>query len=156
MTKLIEIAQICFTVAQMAGTTSTKILARAIGTMIFDIPTTRSGMVSVGLINEYGYRPSISKCTLEHFHSRNESGYHIIKMVSDGCTLDDVITFLEEATTVHLTTAHENHVLSQIQNHPTTKNLSWQQQYELAGIELVADPGTMPRKLLNKIKKGLA
>ena len=153
MTKLLEIAQLAYLVAK--SPVSDKVKARAIGTMIFDIPTTRSGLVSVALIDEYGYRPSINECTKEHFHSRNESGYHIIEMVSNGATEDMVAEFLKEATMVHLTTAHENHVLSQIQNHPSTKDLSWQEQYDLAGIELVEDPETMPVRLRNQIKKGL-
>jgi hypothetical protein len=152
--KLIQIAQIAYQIVRNCDKqVEDAILARAIGTMIFDIPTTRSGLVSVGLLDKYGYRPSVSKCTEEHFHSRNESGYRIIELVRDGGDENDVINFLEKATMVHLTTKAENIRLSAIQNHCTTKNLSWQEQYELAGIELVEDPKTMPVKMQNKLKK---
>jgi hypothetical protein len=149
--KLMEIATLAHITAQ-AGV-SEKVKARAIGTMIYDIPTKRSGMVSVALLDEYGYRPSVSQCTEEHFYSRNESGYTIITMVANGATLGDVGEYLVDATTVHLTTKEENLRLSAIQNHPTTKDLPWEEQYELAGIELVEDPGTIPAKLRNQLKK---
>jgi hypothetical protein len=54
---------------------------------------------------------------------------------------------------VHLTTREENGRLSAIQNHPTTKDLPWEEQYEMAGIELVPDPGPRPRSLTNQLKK---
>jgi hypothetical protein len=149
--KLMEIATLAHITAS-AGV-STKVKARAIGTMIFDIPTKRSGLVSKALLDEYGYRPSVSKCTLEHFYSRNESGYTIIEMVENGATIGEVGEYLVDATTVHLTTKDENIRLSQIQNHPTTKDLSWEEQYEMAGIELVEDPDTMPRKMMNQLKR---
>ena len=149
--KLMEIATLAHITAS-AGV-STKVKARAIGTMIYDIPTKRSGMVSVALIDEYGYRPSVSKCTEEHFYSRNESGYTIIDMVSKGATIGDVGEYLVDATTVHLTTKEENLRLSSIQNHPVTKDLDWQEQYDLAGIQLTTDPGTMPIRMRNQLKK---
>ena len=152
--KLMEIATLAHITAK-AGV-STKVKARAIGTMIYDIPTKRSGMVSLALLDEYGYRPSVSKCTEEHFYSRNESGFTIIEMVEKhGGTIGDVGEYLVDATTVHLTTKAENIRLSAIQNHPTTKDLGWEEQYAMAGIELVEDPGTMPIKMQNQIKKGL-
>ena len=154
MDKLTQIATLSYNMVRNApSAVEEKVMARAIGTMIFDIPTTRSGMVSVALIDEYGYRPSISKCTLEHFHSRNESGYTIINLVNNLCELEEVIAYLREATMVHLTTKDENIRLSSIQNHPMTKDLSWSEQYDLAGIELVEDPGTMPIKMRNQLKK---
>lgn len=153
MTKLNQIATIVQTMGASIDVVEDKILARAIGTVIFDIPTTKSGMVSVDLLDEYGFRPSVSKCTEEHFHSRNESGYHIIDMMRSGADYNDLCEFLLEATTVHLTTKSENIKLSAIQNHPVTKDLTWQEQYEMAGIELVEDPGTMPIKMQNKLKK---
>lgn len=152
--KLIQISKIINLMTKSADEIEHKILARAIGTVIFDIPVTKSGMVSVGLIDEYGFRPSIAKCTKEHFHSRNESGYQIIKMMTSGGTFDELCEYLSECSMVHLTTKEENITLSGIQNHPLTKHLTWEEQYELAGIELVEDPGTMPRKLQNKLKKG--
>ena len=153
--KLMEIATLAHITAS-AGV-STKVKARAIGTMIYDIPTKRSGLVSAALLDEYGYRPSVSKCTEEHFYSRNESGYTIIDMVeNDNATIGDVGEYLVDATTVHLTTKEENTRLSTIQNHPTTKDLSWEEQYAMAGIELVEDPGTMPIRLRNQLRKSFA
>ena len=149
--KLMEIATLAHITA-LAGV-STKVKARAIGTMIYDIPTKRSGLVSLALLDEYGYRPSVSKCTEEHFYSRNESGYTIIDMVTDGAHVGEVGEYLVDATTVHLTTKEENIRLSAIQNHPTTKDLDWEEQYAMAGIELVEDPGTMPIKMQNQLKK---
>lgn len=153
-TKLKQIATVVHTMVQTANTVDHKVLARAIGTVIFDIPTTKSGLVSQGLLCEYGYRPAINKCTEEHFHSRNESGYQIIELLTHGGSYDDLVEFLKEVTTVHLTTKEENIKLSSIQNHPMSKDLPWETQYEMAGIELVEDPGCMPPKMKNKLKKG--
>ena len=154
MDKLTQIATLAYQMVRNApAAVEKKVMARAVGTMIFDIPTTRSGMVSVDLIDEYGYRPSISKCTLEHFHSRNESGYMIIDLVNDLQEIEVIVGYLRTATMVHLTTKEENIRLSAIQNHPATKDLSWEEQYGMAGIELVEDPGTMPIKMRNQLKK---
>ena len=147
MDKLTAIATVVHGMRHTIDAVEDRILARAIGTVIFDIPTTRSGLVSVGLLCPHGYRPPVSQCTEEHFHSRNESGYALIEIMRDGGTLTDVVTFLQTATMVHLTTKAENIRLSAIQNHPVTRELSWQEQYDMAGIELVEDPGTMPRAL---------
>jgi hypothetical protein len=149
--KLMEIATLAHITASAA--VSTKVKARAIGTMIYDIPTKRSGLVSAALLNEYGYRPAVNKCTEEHFHSRQNTGETIIEMVANGAHIGEVGELLVDATTVHLTTAEENTRLSAIQNHPTTKDLPWQEQYAMAGIELVEDPGTIPTKLRNQLKK---
>ena len=149
--KLMEIATLAHITAK-AGV-SDKVKARAIGTMIYDIPTKFSGMISASLLDDYGYRPSVSKCTREHFYSRNESGYTIIDMVAKGGTIGDVGEYLVDATTVHFTTKEENIILSHIQNHPTTKDLDWEEQYAMAGIELVEDTGTMPVKMRNRLKK---
>lgn len=153
MDKLTQIAIIVQAMCESDEFVDDAVLARAIGTVIFDIPTTRSGMVSSSLLDEYGYRPSIAQCTLEHYHSRNESGYHIIGMMRDGKTFKELVAYLREASMVHLTTQQENIELSKIQNHPLTKDLTWQEQYDLAGIELVEDPGCMPRAMKNKLKK---
>ena len=128
-----------------------KTAARAIGTMIYDIPTTFSGLVSTSLINEHGYRPSKSKCCAEHFHSRQEAAVKIMQMIE---RKEDFLPFLDECTTIHLTTSEENHMLSKVQNSSHTKNLSLREQYELCGIKLVRDPGTMPRKLQNQLLRG--
>lgn len=151
--KLHQIATVVYQMKTAAGLVENKVLARAIGTVIFDIPTTKSGLVSKALLCEYGYRPSVSKCTEEHFHSRNESGYALIDMMIRGASLDEVKSYLATVTQVHLTTKDENIRLSQIQNDPVTKDLPWQEQYAMVGIELVEDPGTMPRKLANQLKK---
>lgn len=149
MDKKTQIGLLCIEVAKQEAV-DIAIRARAIGTMIFDIPYTKSGFVSAACVDEYGYRPSYNKLTAEHFYSRNESGYLICHMVAKG---EPIWDFLDECTTVHYTTADENQKLCKIQNHPATKHLSWQEQYELAGVELVEDPGTMPIKMRNQLKK---
>ena len=153
MTKKLQINTVIFNMKSTVDSVDDKILARCIGTMLYDVPMTRSGLVSVALLDEYGYRPSISQCCSEHFHSRQQSGYIIIEMLKNDCSFEELCEFVDECTTVHLTTSHENHVLSTIQNHPETKDLTWQEQYDLAGIELVEDIGTMPIKMKNKLKK---
>ena len=153
MNKKLQITTVIYNMKQTVGLVDDQVLARCIGTMLYDVPMTRSGLVSSALLDQYGYRPALSKCCSEHFHSRQQSGYMIIDMLSNDCTIDELTAFINECTTVHLTTSHENHVLSGIQNHPETKNLTWQEQYAMAGIELVEDPGTMPIKMQNKLKK---
>lgn len=152
MTKLNQIATIVENILASVDVVDDNVLARAIGTVIFDIPVTRSGLISQALIDEYGYRPSVSKCTNEHYHSRQESGVHLIGMCRKGTDINEIRDFLKEASMVHLTTKEENLTLSQIQNHPLTKDLTWQEQYSLAGIELVEDVGTMPIKMRNALK----
>ena len=151
MTKLEQIAHVIASLAPTVGQVDDKTLARCIGTMIFDIPMTRSGLVSESLTDKYGYRPSISKCCLEHFHSRQQSGYKIIDMMRGECSFEEIVSFLKTATMAHLTTSEENIRLSKIQNHPATKDLSWQDQYKLAGIKLVEDKGTMPARVKKEL-----
>lgn len=153
MDKKLQITTVIGKMRNTVGTVDDQVLARCIGTMLYDVPMTRSGLVSVGLLDEYGYRPSINKCCKEHFHSRQQSGYIIIDMFRSYCTFEELTDFIDECTTVHLTTSHENHVLATIQNHPETRDLPWYKQYEMAGIELVEDPGTMPVKMQNQLKK---
>jgi hypothetical protein len=149
--KLVDIAKLIVLTA--GANVSDKVKARAIGTMIYDIPTKRSGLVSTALLDKYGYRPAITKCTQEHFHSRNETGVAIIEMVARNAAFESILDHLSESVMVHLTTKEENIRLSAIQNHPVTKDLTWQEQYDLAGIELVEDPGTMPAKMRQELQK---
>jgi hypothetical protein len=114
-------------------------LARAIGTAIYDVSTTKSGLVSKTLIDDYGFRSS-SFCE-EHYHSRQRVGARIVE---DNPSLNDIIKILEECTKVHLVTSEENIRLSPFQNGADTKHKNWQEQYDLAGIELVSDKGTAP------------
>lgn len=133
-------------VAEMEGQVDDQVIARAIGTMLYDVPTTYSGMVSCSLLDESGYRPAISQCCKEHFLNRQRAGEIIIDAARNGTlTMEWLTEFVDECTTVHLTTSAENHALATIQNHPETKYLTWQEQYELCGIELVLDPGTKKR-----------
>ena len=114
-------------------------LARAIGTTIYDISTTKSGLVSKTLIDDYGFRSS-SFCE-EHYHSRQMVGARIVE---ENPSFKDLVSLLEEATKVHLVTSEENIRLSPFQNGADTKHKKWQKQYCLAGIELVSDKGTAP------------
>ena len=152
MDKLTQIAWVITSLPVNNAEIDDSVLARAIGTMIYDIPMTRSGLVSQGLLDEYGFRPALNKCCNEHYHSRQQSGLTIIEMLRNVEPFDTICNFLREATTVHLTTSAENTRLSTIQNHPSTKNLDWTEQHALAGIKMVRDPGTMPRKMKNKMK----
>lgn len=156
MSKLNQIATIIENILEATDVVDDNVLARAIGTVLFDIPVTRSGFVSAALIDEYGYRPSVSKCTNEHFMSRQESGVALVGMYRKGTDINEIRDFLKQASMVHLTLASENVALSKIQNHPLTKDLTWEEQYSLAGIELVEDPGTQPIKERNRIKREAA
>jgi hypothetical protein len=154
MSRKLQIIEVIYHVAGLVDQVDDQVLARAIGTMIFDVPTTYSGMVSTALLDEHGYRPSVTKCCKEHFMNRQRSGEIIIEKSHSGALDREwLIEFINEATTVHLTTSEENQILGTIQNHPETKHLTWEDQYDMAGIELVEDPGTMPPKLRNKLKK---
>lgn len=145
--KKLQITQVIYNVAQMVNQVDDSVLHRAIGTLLYDVPMTRSGMVSVGLLDDQGYRPAINQCCKEHFMSRNRSGEIIVEKARSGILdMEWLVEFIDECTTVHLTTSTENTALAQIQNHPETKHLSWQEQYDMAGIELVEDPGTAPRR----------
>ena len=153
MDKKKQITQIIYNIAKGSVGLDDRIVARAIGTVLFDVPTTRSGMVSSALLDEYGYRPAVKDCCEEHFHSRQNSGYRIIQMIRDGANVLDIEEFINEATMVHLTTSSENTRLSAIQNHESTRDIGWKAQYKLAGIKLVRDPGTMPRRLKKVLTK---
>jgi hypothetical protein len=115
-------------------------LARAVGTIIYEVSTTKSGLVSKSLVDEYGFRSS-SFCE-EHYHSRQQVGKRIVE---ENPSYDDIVKILGECTKVHLVTSEENIRLSPIQNGRDTRDKSWKDQYLLAGIELVRDQGTAPR-----------
>ena len=118
-------------------------LAREIGITIFEISTTKSGLVSKSLCDSVGYR-SANYCE-EHYHSRQKSGETIISMYeSDQLDFNVLCRLLKEFSSVHLVTSQENNRLSPIQNGKDTKDLTWQEQYKLCGIELVEDRGVAP------------
>lgn len=121
------------------GIAADNYLARGIGNIIFDISITKSGYVSKSLVDEYGFRSS-SFCP-DHFHSRQQVGIRIVK---ENPSFDKIIEILTEASMVHLVTSEENIRLSPIQNGKDTREKSWQDQYILAGIDLVRDKGTAP------------
>ena len=122
-------------------------LARAVGTIIYEVSTTKSGLVSKSLVDEYGFRSS-SFCE-EHYHSRQQVGKRIVE---ENPSYDDIVKILGECTKVHLVTSEENIRLSPIQNGRDTRDKSWRDQYLLAGIELVRDQGTAPRYFYNTYK----
>ena len=141
MNKKQQIGFLIIAVAKTSGVDdSTK--ARAIGTMLYDVPFTKSGYISASCLTETGHRPAYSKMVAEHFHSRNEAGYKLLELVREG---KEIWNYLDECSTVHYTTKKENMDLCRIQNDPIGKTLTWQQQYRLAGIKLVKDPGLAPR-----------
>ena len=123
-----------------------KFTARIIGNIIFDLPHNLSGLISSKLIQQDGHRPSMRDCTKEHFYSRQESGVEIINKFTIST---DIIAFTKclahdlefKYTMVHLVTKKENRELCVVQNDENTKALDWSKQYDLAGIDLVADPG---------------
>lgn len=153
MDKKTQISHIIYNIAKSGVGLDERVVARAIGTVLYDVPTTMSGMVSSSLLDEYGFRPTINHCCKEHYHSRQNSGYHIFNMVMQGANVVDVEEFVAKASKVHLTTSEENTRLSAIQNHPSTRDIGWKAQYKLAGIKLVEDPGTMPRRLKKLLQK---
>lgn len=147
MNKKQQISHIIYNIAKSGFGIDDRVIARAIGTVLYDVPTTLSGKVSSSLLCEYGYRPAMNNCCKEHYNSRQNSGYHIIDMVREGLTIKYIEEYVSEASRVHLTTRDENIRLSKIQNHEATRVIGWRAQYNLAGITLVKDPGTLPRRL---------
>lgn len=134
-------------------------VGRILGTIIYEIPTEKSGFVSKSLINEYGFRPSIHYCTEEHFYSRQWAGETIYdEHIAGKLTKQRLIELLKEFSRVHLVTDKENSDLTRIQNGkcpelgPDTKDWDWRQQYEEINLELVEDPGTMPRNHWKRYK----
>lgn len=115
-------------------------VARAIGTLIYEVNTTKSGFVSKSLVDKNGFR--VSGGCEEHYNSRQQSAYKIMDANPD---IDGIVEMLTEFSKVHLVTSEENIKLSPIQNGADTRDLSWQEQYKLAGIELVEDRGAAPR-----------
>lgn len=115
-------------------------LARAIGTIIFEVDTTKSGFVSKSLVDTNGFR--VAGGCEDHYHSRQQAAYKIIDANPE---INRIIDFLGEFSKVHLVTSEENIRLSPIQNGANTRHLPWKEQYKLAGIELVEDKGMAPR-----------
>ena len=120
--------------------------ARQIGITIFEAPVKFTGLVSKSLLNKNGYRSS-TYCE-EHFHSRQQAGFQIIEAYRAGKEITE--EFVGKFTQVHRVSSAENIALSPIQNASATKNVGWARQYELAGIELVEDPGCEP-SYFNKV-----
>lgn len=124
-------------------------LARAIGVLIYEAPTIKSGWVSKTLVDDYGFRSSTF--TEEHYHSRQQAGYKIIEAYEKGdLTMEKLEQMIKEFSHVHLVTAEENNRLSPIQNRPETRDLPHPEQYKLAKIELVPDQGTAPTYFYDK------
>ena len=118
-------------------------LARYIGNCIFEAPVIRSGLISESLVDDYGFRPE--RVCEDHYNSRQMAGLKFVLAHREKpLSYDDIISMLEEFRRVHLVTSSENIKLSPIQNGYDTRYLSWQEQYELAGIKLVADKGRPP------------
>lgn len=117
-----------------------------IGTTIYEIPTKHTGLTSKLLCNKDGFRIQIP--VKEHFHSRQQAGLYIVeeftkkgyKYIESKLDSD-----LDKFRHVHYVTQRENIELSGIQNSHLTRNLTWQEQYSLAGIELIRDRGTVPK-----------
>lgn len=127
------------------GIVNDNVIARAIGTIIYEVTTTKSGLISTTLLDSYGYRCKTA-CE-EHYNSRQQVGSHI---VSNDLSFDRLIDILAEATKVHLVSSEENIRLSPIQNGVETRLLPWQDQYKLAGVVLTNDIGTAPRYFYRK------
>lgn len=118
-------------------------LARYIGTIIFEASVIKSGLISESLVDDYGFRPE--KVCEDHYNSRQMAGLKFVLAHREKpLSYDDVVIMLEEFRRVHLVSSSENVKLSPIQNGDDTRYLSWQEQYELAGIRLVADRGRPP------------
>lgn len=131
-------------------------LARDIGNIVFDINPIQTGLVSTSLIDKWGYRPRISKCTLEHFHARQQTGLKILQMGRSGAGDDEIKAFIQKVIHVNLVTKDDNNRLRPIQSNSVTKDLDWAVQYKLAGIKLVKDPGSMPKTVRAAlVKQGL-
>lgn len=132
--------------------TDIKRLGRIIGTIIFEVPTKQSGLVSSALLDNWGFRPSLKFCTEEHFYSRQWAGENLIHLCMErGVVLrtSDIRDLLELYTTIHLVTSEENQKLLYIQNSADHKDKTWEEQYEIAEIDLVEDRGTRPAYFLD-------
>lgn len=124
-------------------TNSSNDVARFIGGTIYELPFKFTGMVSSTLIDINGHRSKIY--TREHFYSRQQSGRIIIEQYING-TLDyrHLLMLLDMFRQVHYVTAQENTRLTPFQNKPEYRHLSWEEQYALAKVVLVKDPGVAP------------
>lgn len=115
-----------------------KDVANIIRNFIFD-----AGMRATGYASVEALKVAARYRCKEHFHSRLGVGQHIVNRIKQGYYKDTPEAlrrmYLEvfSACRVHSTTAEENRRLSVIQNDPATRDLSWRQQYRLAGVKLV-------------------
>ena len=123
--------------------------ARAAMLAFGDLPSIPSGLVSKKLLWKHEptnrvYRSS--KVTHEHFKTRTKTCREIVDLyLNDELTQEKLNEVIEEGRKVHFVEEYENIVLRPFQQDESV--LTWQEEYEKAGIELVPDPGTFGSKL---------
>ena len=135
--------KMCVKLLELTNITPDRFLARTFGTIVFECPVVFSGFVSKNVIDPYGFR--VDKVTYEHFISRQKHGLNILNYHRESpVTEERMLELLKYGSQIHYVTSEENTRLAPIQNNLATRDLEWQQQYKLAGIELIPDPGRPP------------
>lgn len=130
------------------GKMGDKEFARAAMLAFGDIPSIHSGLVSESLLITHGptgrvYRKT--RVTHEHFKTRTKTCREIVAKYLDGSlTAEELENVIEEGRKVHYVEEQENLILRKYQQNEEIN--SWEEEYELAGIKLVKDPGTFGNK----------
>ncbi len=122
--------------------------ARAAMLAFGDIPSIHSGLVSESLLWEHSptgrvYRKT--RVTHEHFKTRTKTCREIVAKYLEGTlTALELEKVIEEGRKVHYVEEQENITLRRFQQDEDVS--CWEEEYELAGIRLVKDPGTFGNK----------
>ena len=102
---------------ELDGLVPDKVIARSIGTNLFDVPTIFSGMVSYRLVGHDGYRSK--RVCEDHRMGRNRAGYAFLAAHHAGTLTDEAFAILlDEARTVNYITPEENRALVPFQKTP--------------------------------------
>ena len=93
--------------------------------------------------------------TGDHFISRTKSSFEFMYKWREGeftlNTIDQASEWVKDRCYVNTVTKQENSKLRSIQNHPTTKDLPWQEQYAIAGIPELEDKWDLRKRFIYKI-----
>lgn len=122
--------------------------ARAAMLSFGDLPSIPSGLVSKTLLWTHeptGRTYRKSRVTHEHFKTRTKTCREIVHLYMDDRLTPEMLEIvIEEGRQVHFVDELENIALRPFQQDESI--LTWQEEYEKAGIELVPDPGTFGNK----------
>lgn len=126
---------------ELDGYVPDKVIARSIGTNLFDVPTIFSGMVSSALIGPDGFRSK--RVCEDHRMGRNRAGYAFLAAHRAGTLTEEAfILLLDEARTVNYITSEENRALVPFQKRIDS---NYQDDYSQIGLTLIPDPRPAPR-----------